>query len=118
MKLNHLNLSVTDPILSQRFLSKYFGLAPAGNPNDKICFLQDDNGLVLTLTSVALAGETEIKYPGNFHIGFIQPSEADVDRINQQLRADGYEVPDPSRQHGSWTFYFEAPGGFTVEVLA
>ncbi|MBL9134557.1 MAG: VOC family protein [Verrucomicrobiales bacterium] len=117
MKLNHLNLSVTDTVLSQSFLAKYFGLAALGKANDKICILRDDGGLVLTLTSMALAGETEIRYPGNFHIGFIQPTEADVNRINQQLRADGYRVPDPSRQHGSWTFYFEAPGGFTVEVL-
>ncbi len=28
-----------------------------------------------------------------------------------------YDVPAPSRMHGSWTFYFDAPGGFMVEVL-
>jgi hypothetical protein len=27
------------------------------------------------------------------------------------------EIDKPSRQHGAWTFYFEAPGGFTIEVL-
>ena len=117
MKLNHLNLSVTDTLLAQSFLAKHFGLVVMGKPSDKICFLQDDNGLVLTLTSMELGGESRIQYPANFHIGFIQPDEAEVDRINRQLKADGYQVPDPSRQHGSWTFYFEAPGGFTVEVM-
>jgi hypothetical protein len=34
------------------------------------------------------------------------------------LKDVGYDVPPPSRQHGSWTFYFLAPGGFTIEVLA
>ena len=34
------------------------------------------------------------------------------------LKADGFDVPPPSRQHGSWTFYFDAPGGFTIEVMA
>ena len=52
-----------------------------------------------------------------FHIGFIQDSEEDVNQINQRLRDDGYQVPKPARLHGSWTFYFQAPGGFTVEVL-
>ena len=33
------------------------------------------------------------------------------------LRADGFDVPPPRRFHGSWTFYFRAPGGFTIEVL-
>ena len=41
-----------------------------------------------------------------------------MNAINQRLRDDGYEVPPPSRQHGSWTFYFRAPGGFIIEVLA
>jgi hypothetical protein len=37
--------------------------------------------------------------------------------LNRSLKADGFDVPPPSRQHGSWTFYFDAPGGFTIEVL-
>jgi hypothetical protein len=61
MKLNHLNLSVVDPILSQSFLAKYFGLSISGKPNEKICFLRDDNDMVLTLTSVTLAGESEVR---------------------------------------------------------
>jgi hypothetical protein len=56
-------------------------------------------------------------YPTTFHVGFIQESEERVNEINAQLKADGYEVPPPSRQHGSWTFYFMSPGGFTIEVL-
>ena len=59
----------------------------------------------------------EVTYPPGFHVGFVQESEAQVDQINQRLREDGIEVPKPARMHGSWTFYFKAPGGFTVEVL-
>jgi lactoylglutathione lyase len=33
------------------------------------------------------------------------------------LKEDGYEVPPPAPSHGSWTFYFTALGGFTIEVL-
>ena len=75
------------------------------------------NGLLLSLTNMKLGKETEVKYPATFHIGFMQPSQQKVDEINGQLQADGYNVPPPSRQHGSWTFYFLAPGGFTIEVL-
>jgi lactoylglutathione lyase len=116
MKLNHLNLTVTDVLETQRFLEKYFFLQPRGG-NDNIAFSTDDNGIVLTLTSMKVAGETEVKYPGAFHIGFIQESEEQVNEINRRLKEDGFDVPPPSRQHGSWTFYFEAPGGFTIEVL-
>jgi len=47
----------------------------------------------------------------------MQATNEDVDEVNRRLREDGYDVEPPSRQHGAWTFYFEAPGGFTVEVL-
>jgi lactoylglutathione lyase len=74
--------------------------------------------MILTLTSMKTGGETEVKYPATFHIGFAQESEERVNEINRRLQADGLDAPPPSRQHGSWTFYFRAPGGFTIEVLA
>jgi lactoylglutathione lyase len=118
MKLNHLNLTVTDASETRKFLEKYFGLRSMEGMEEKKTFamLRDDNGLVLTL--IRASRETEVEYPTTFHIGFIQESEARVNEINQRLKEDGYEVPPPARLHGSWTFYFRAPGGFTIEVLA
>jgi lactoylglutathione lyase len=52
-----------------------------------------------------------------FHVGFIQESEQRVDEINQRPKDGGFDVDQPGRLHGSWTFYFRAPGGFMVEVL-
>ena len=117
MKLNHLNLTVTDVPATQQFLEKYFGMRATGG-NNNIALLSDDNGMVLTLTSMKVGRESEVKYPATFHIGFAQESEEQVNEINKRLKDDGFEVPPPSRQHGSWTFYFLAPGGFTIEVLA
>lgn len=116
MKLNHLNLTVTNVAETRKFLAEYFGLRDGGG-NNNIAFLSDDNGLVLTLTSMKVGNETEVKYPVTFHIGFIQESEERVNAINRRLKEDGFDVPPPSRQHGAWTFYFQAPGGFTIEVL-
>jgi catechol-2,3-dioxygenase len=116
MNLNHLNLTVTNVPEAHRFLQKYFGMRDLGG-NNNIAFLSDDNGMLLSLTSMKLGGEREVKYPANFHVGFGQESEERVNEINRQLKDDGFDVPSPSRQHGSWTFYFVAPGGFTIEVL-
>ncbi|MCC2669799.1 MAG: glyoxalase family protein [Armatimonadetes bacterium] len=117
MKLNHLNLTVTDAAETAAFLQRYFDLRPLGDgpASATMAFLTDDQGMVLTL----IRGKrgVEIQYPANFHIGFIQESEARVDEINRRLKEDGYDVPAPDRLHGSWTFYFQAPGGFTIEVL-
>ena len=116
MRLNHLNLTVTNVPETHQFLQKYFGMRDMGG-NNNIAFLSDDNGMFLSLTSMKVGGEREVKYPVNFHVGFGQESEARVNEINQRLKDDGFNVPPPSRQHGSWTFYFIAPGGFTIEVL-
>jgi catechol 2,3-dioxygenase-like lactoylglutathione lyase family enzyme len=114
--LNHLNLAVSDVQQARAFLVKYFGLDLGGKPgNDTIAFLRDDNGLVLTLTNVDRAAE--VQYPGAFHVGFIQESREKVDEINRRLREDGLEVDPPQKLHGSWAFYFRAPGGFVIEVL-
>jgi catechol 2,3-dioxygenase-like lactoylglutathione lyase family enzyme len=115
--LNHLNLAVSDVQAARGFLVKYFGLDPEGKTgNDTIAFLRDGNGMVLTLTNIDRA--TEVRYPGAFHIGFIQESRERVDEINRRLKEDGFEVDPPQKLHGSWTFYFLAPGGFVIEVLA
>jgi len=117
MKLNHLNLTVSNVPETHRFLEKYFGLKSyrGTEPREAMSFLSDDNGMVLALFRVAKGAE--VKYPAGFHVGFIQESEERVNEINQRLREDGYSVPKPARLHGSWTFYFNAPGGFMVEVL-
>ena len=116
MKLNHLNLTVSNVPDAHRFLEKYFGLRGYNGmePREAMSFMSDDSGMLLALFR---SNGTEVKYPAGFHIGFIQDSEELVNQINERLRDDGYQVPKPARLHGSWTFYFQAPGGFLVEVL-
>lgn len=110
MKLNHINLTVTDVTAAASFLEKYFGMKYQGG-NKGMAFLFDDDGLILSLMKAGA-----VSYPGTFHIGFGQPTEEQVNEINQRLREDGYDVPLPERHH-AWTFYVQAPGGFTIEVL-
>lgn len=111
-KLNHLNLTVTDPPAVADFLVRYAGMQVSDDHNRNFIFLTDDNGMVMAV----MKGKSA-EYPPNFHIGFIQASRARVDEIHARLRADGYDVDPPSEQH-AWTFYVRVPGGFTVEFLA
>ncbi len=111
MKLNHINLTVTDVEAAARFLETYMGMRYQGG-NRGMGFLYDDDDLVLTLMKGRAA---EVKYPPNFHIGFILATEAEVDEVNRRLKQDGYEVAPPEHLHG-YTFYVDAPGGFMVEV--
>lgn len=111
MKLNHINLTVTDVEAAAAFLVTYFGLENQGG-NKGMALLRDDGGMVITLMKAKTAD-----YPQTFHIGFIQDSDAKVDALNQRLKADGFDVKPPERSH-AWTFYVRAPGGFIVEVMA
>ncbi len=112
MKLNHLNLIVTDVIATSAFLEKYFGFTHLGKGNSNMAFLSDGHGMVFIIFK-----GTDVTYPEGFHIGFLQDSETAVNEIHARLKADGITVPDPQRlQGGRWSFYVEAPGGFTIEV--
>ena len=114
MQLNHLNLTVTDVAAAHTFLKTYFGLRDMGVGNTNMAGLFDDDGFSLVLMHAGKAAE--VSYPASFHIGFTQPSEAQVDALNQRLKDDGFDVPPPRRMHGAWAFYFQAPGGFIIEV--
>lgn len=118
MALNHLNLTVDDPLATHDLLVKYFGLKPKGRANAQMALLGDEHGMVLTLMSPSMSRDADYRYPETFHIGFVQPSDAHVNAVHERLLADGFTPGTPSRQHGSWTFYFPAPGAFTIEVLA
>lgn len=112
LKLNHINLTVTDVNAAREFLEKYFDLQTKSTHRDSFAVLLDDDGLLLTLMK-----GTQVDYPKSFHIGFSQESEERVNEIYQRLKNDGYGVKPPKRAH-RWTFYVKAPGGFTIEVLS
>ena len=116
MKLNHLNLTVSDVRQASDFLVKYFGMRSMGG-NKGMGFLTDEEegwGFVLTLMKATQG--TQAKYPGAFHIGFFIGGKETVDEIHRRLRADGFDVPAPEDTGHSYGFYVKAPGGFTVEV--
>ncbi len=70
MKLNHMNLAVTNAQESRRFLEKYFGFRSLQGTKDDDTFLgmNDDNDFVLVLMEAS--EEKAINYPDSFHIGF------------------------------------------------
>lgn len=111
LRLNHLNLTVTDVSGAGDFLERYFGLRRMGG-NAGMSFLTDGGGFVLTLMK---GKATEVAYPQTFHAGFFVEDDETVDEVNRRLKEDGFDVEPPQRRH-AYTFYVEAPGGFTVEL--
>ena len=87
----------------------------SGEPTDANVVLKDSDGLVLTISNFEHAGE--VTYPKWFHVGFMQDSDDKVDEIYDRLKMAGMQPGEPKEMHGARTFYFTAPGGFTVEVF-
>ena len=110
MKVQHINLTVEDLDASRKFLETYFQLQ-VGHRRENIVVMYDQDQFVLTL----MKGKN-VQYPKTFHIGFPQESREKVDQLYQQLKDAGYQVTTPKEAHG-YTFYVQAPGGFTIEVV-
>ena len=115
MKLNHVNLPVADVSATRDFFEKQFGFHCVAEPTDANVVLTDNAGLVLTISNFDHADE--VAYPKWFHIGFMQDSDDKVDETYDRLKTTGMEPGKPRNMHGSRTFYFTAPGGFTIEVF-
>ncbi|AJH73239.1 hypothetical protein DJ86_1348 [Bacillus cereus ATCC 4342] len=111
MKIKHLNLTVSDVAATREFLEKYFHLTCSGARGKGFAVMRDNDGFILTL----MKGK-DVHYPQTFHVGFPQESEEQVNKMNQRLKEDGFLVEPPKHAH-AYTFYVEAPGGFTIEVM-
>lgn len=115
MKLNHINLPTANVAQTRRLFEKYFGFhCVLEKGADTFVVLLNEDGMALALSNPD--GISAVDYPKTFHIGFMQDNDAKVDAIHRRLKAGGIEVGEPKNAHGAWTFYFAAPGGFTVEV--
>ena len=53
---------------------------------------------------------------GLFFFGFIRESRDEVDAMYVRLQEAGFASEAPRAVHGSWSFYFKAPGDILVEV--
>ena len=76
MKLNHINLGVTDVMATVDLFETHFGLRPAGEGmprNERMAFLQDDNGSLISVFK-----SKDVAYPKVFHIGFMQENAEQV----------------------------------------
>ncbi len=113
MHLNHLNLGCTEIVETVKMFETFFGLRKAewAPDDDRMAFLHDDSGALLALFKVK-----DATYPKIFHIGFMRESVDEVNKIHEMLTAGGFQPETPREEHGRFTFYFKAPGGFTVEV--
>jgi catechol-2,3-dioxygenase len=117
--LNHTNLTTYNVPALTEFFCSMFGFQVMDKRGDKLAVLRNSEGFLLTLMYDKRMTPAQ-GYPGLFHVGFLQPTQHDVDLMHEGLSARNYIAPEPAKlQRGgpeAYGFYYEAPGGVLVEV--
>ncbi len=121
LKLNHVNLTVSDvPGLSDFFVRGFAFRVTESRGNGRFAVLEGMDGFILSL----MHGKdgTHTAYPPLFHLGFLLKEKKTVREVHRRICEAGYEVPEPAvlERGGEPTFgfYHKAPGGVVVEVSA
>lgn len=118
MKLNHINLLVTDVTTSISFFEQYFNFKCLEIKGDNLlAVLQGSDGFTLVLMASSLNRKGNTSYPDAFHIGFFLDSRNEVTDLYNRLVAAGFATEHPpGNMRGSYGFYFNAPGNILTEV--
>lgn len=113
MKIEHIALYVNDLENARNFFIKYFGaVSNDGYHNEKTdfrsYFLSFDDGARLEIMKKPQMtdGTRELAHTGYIHMAFSVGSRENVDKLTQQLKADGYEVLSGPRTAGDG--YYES----------
>lgn len=105
MKLNHINLVVSNVAEAIKLFETYFDLKCTDIKGDNIVAIlkgTDDFTLVIMTDK-----NGQITYPSAFHIGFMQDNENEVTRIYTSLKNGGIDVgQEPRKIRDSFGFYF------------
>lgn len=121
MRLNHLDLHVADVAATRDFLVHHFGFRHIQTRGrDGLAILHDTSGLELVISHAVPkfgGADAHSANANTFHIGFIVPDRAEVDRLYARLLAAGAELWNaPQAIRGGWVFYCMAPGRVLIEV--
>ncbi len=121
-RLTLVTLGVTDLDVARRFYLDGLGWTPLLDAGEAV-FLQVGSGLVLTLY-----GRADLAREAGTPVGPVPPppvalahnvaSEAEVDRVVEEMRAAGGQVVSPPARAswGGYTAYVADPDGFRWEI--
>ena len=105
MKLNHINLVVSDVAKAIIFFETYFNFKCTDIKGDNIVAIlkgADDFTLVIMTTK-----EGDAIYPDAFHIGFMLDNTNDVTETYEKLKSGAIAVgQEPRKIRDSFGFYF------------
>ena len=117
MKLNHIDLQVSNVSAAREFFETHFGLRCTYQRREQLALMDDGDGLVLAVSN--LFDSPPPVYPNDFHIGFILDNESDVRAVRDRLVTANVPIKtDLSRGGPNIYFMCVGPDGVVIEVRA
>jgi catechol 2,3-dioxygenase-like lactoylglutathione lyase family enzyme len=117
MKLNHVDLQVSNVSKARNFFETYFDFHCEYRREGEIAILKDEAGLSLGVSN--LFDSPAPDYPPDFHIGFILENEDEVRPMYEHLKAVGVPMKaEFSRRGPNVYFVCLAPDSIAIEVSA
>jgi catechol 2,3-dioxygenase-like lactoylglutathione lyase family enzyme len=114
VKLNHLDLQVTDVQRTVTFFEDAFGFQLQSNRrSSSIAILSDSDGFALVLQRKKSATDT---YPDGFHFGFLVDDVESVHRFHARAHALGLETSGIIENGRGTQVYCSGPDGLLAEV--
>jgi catechol 2,3-dioxygenase-like lactoylglutathione lyase family enzyme len=114
VKLNHLDLQVSDVQRSVAFFEDAFGMRlQSSRKSPAIAILGDDDGFTLVLQRRKNDGDA---YPEGFHLGFFLDDAALVRAFRARAADRGYDVSEVIENGRGTLVYCRTEDGIVVEV--
>ena len=117
MRINHVDLHVSDVESAREFFERFFGLRYAYQRQGQIAILEDEAGFQLGVSN--LRGSPPPAYPPDFHVGFVLEKTGEVREIHDSLKAAGIGMKFELQEAGpTLAFQCVGPDAIPVEVRA
>jgi catechol 2,3-dioxygenase-like lactoylglutathione lyase family enzyme len=117
VKLNHLDLQVSDVDAARAFFEQFFGLRCRYQRQKQIAIFESDTGFEFAVSN--LFNSPPPAYPPDFHLGFVLERSSDVREAYDRLKAAGVGMKlDLGVQGPALVFQCLGPDNIPVEVRA
>ena len=117
MQLNHLNLCVRDLTEACTFFQNCFDFQFLEQRKDAVAVMSDGHGFTLVLSNPRAFKRELTPYPEDFHVGFLQATTDQVDKMYHRLLEAGIPLTqEPRNMRGSYGFYFTALNDILFEI--
>ena len=117
MKLNHLDLQVSNVDAAREFFERFFGLRCKYQRQTQIAIFEHEDGFEFAISN--LFNSPPPVYPPDFHLGFALERPSDVRDVYERLKASGIGMKiDLGVKGPALVFQCLGPDNIPVEVRA